>query len=160
MKLIRHHSRTSEELASWARGKTLVLAQFFFWNSGEALQMSLEGLYRSILFEVLKACPELISEVFPEQWAVLDDRSASSTSTSKIVFESSLFRPSKIKEAFSVFLGKKLDVKYRLCLFIDGLDEFQGDSVDHWQLAESLLTWSSKENIKLCVSYRPYNEFL
>ncbi|KAE8440326.1 hypothetical protein EG329_008775 [Mollisiaceae sp. DMI_Dod_QoI] len=67
MKLIRHHSRTSEELASWARGRTLVLALFFFWNSEEALQMSLEGLYRSILFEVLKACPELISEVFPEQ---------------------------------------------------------------------------------------------
>ena len=49
MKLLLDHPRTREELKRWAGEKQLVFAHFFFWRSGDKLQRSLEGLYRSIL---------------------------------------------------------------------------------------------------------------
>jgi predicted RND superfamily exporter protein len=59
MKFLVDHPRTREELNCWAADKQLVFAHFFFWQSGDTLQRSLEGLYRSILFETLKQCPDL-----------------------------------------------------------------------------------------------------
>lgn len=52
------------------------------------------------------------------------------------------------------------NLSYRVCFFIDGLDEFDGDEVDHWRLARDLQSWTQSENIKLCVSSRPHVPFL
>ncbi|OQD65819.1 hypothetical protein PENPOL_c005G06648 [Penicillium polonicum] len=39
---------------------------------------------------------------------------------------------------------------------IDGLDEFEGDEVDHWKLSRDLQSWIIQaKNIKLCVNSRP-----
>ena len=152
MKFLCHHSRVQQELESWAGDKKLVFAQFFFWNSGDKLQMSLEGLYRSILFETLKQCPELIPEIFPEQWDGLESEETG--------FENTLFRFPKIKAAFNTLIDKRTFPKHRFCFFIDGLDEYEGDSLDHWKLAESLQSWADSEDIKICVSSRPHTAFL
>lgn len=162
MKLIYGHGITKRSLTSWASGRILVSAHFYFWNSGSSMQMSLEGLYRSILFEVLKACPELISELFPEQWARMKAEATGGASDDGqgIAFAATLFRPAKITQAFHALLDDRRLNKYRFCFFIDGLDEFQGDSVDHWELAESILKWCQGDNVKCCVSSRPYTEFI
>lgn len=162
MKLIYGHGITKRSLTSWASGKILVSAHFYFWNSGSRMQMSLEGLYRSILFEVLKACPELISELFPEQWARMKAEATGGASDEGqgIAFAATLFHPTKITQAFHSLLNDKRLNKYRFCFFVDGLDEFQGDSVDHWELAESILKWCQGNNVKCCVSSRPYTEFI
>ncbi|KAJ6441409.1 kinase-related protein [Purpureocillium lavendulum] len=162
MKAIFEHPRTKIELQSWAKGKVLILAHFFFWNVGEALQGSLDGLYRSILFEVLKTCPELIPLVFPGQWASLQHQHTQDPNSNReeLDFTISMFRPRKIKEGFDTLVNEKLEVNYSFCFFIDGLDEYRGDSVDHWELAGSLLQWSGGSNVKCCVSSRPHNEFL
>jgi hypothetical protein len=152
MKFLCQHSRVQQELDSWAGDKKLVFAHFFFWNSGDKLQMSLEGLYRAILFETLKQYPELIPEIFPDQWDVLESEEAG--------FESTLFRFPKIKAVFNTLIGKRTFPKHRFCFFIDGLDEYEGDSLDHWKLAESLQNWADSEDIKVCVSSRPHTEFL
>ena len=60
MKFICSHERTEAELKEWAGQKKLVFAPFYFWKSEDEIQMSLEGLYRSILFITLRQCPELI----------------------------------------------------------------------------------------------------
>ncbi|KAF6812297.1 hypothetical protein CMUS01_13088 [Colletotrichum musicola] len=67
MKSIANDSRTQHLLQGWAQddGKDLILVQFFFWNSGTKLQQNIEGLYRSILWEVLKQRPDLTSHIFP-----------------------------------------------------------------------------------------------
>lgn len=152
MKFLCHHPRVKKELEIWAAEKKLVFAHFFFWNSGEKLQMSLEGLYTALLFETLKQCPELIPEIFPDEWDAL------SLGTSTL--ESSSFRMSNIKAAFAKLIGKKTFPKHRLCFFIDGLDEYEGDSVDHWKLASNLQSWASSPDIKICVSSRPHTEFM
>lgn len=152
MKFLCQHSRVRKELESWAAEKRLVFAQFFFWNSGEKLQTSLEGLYRSLLFETLKQYPGLIPEIFPEEWDALD--------SAILRFESPSFRIAEIKAAFDKLISKWTFPKHRLCFFIDGLDEYEGDSLEHWELANSLRNWASSTDIKICVSSRPHTEFM
>jgi hypothetical protein len=152
MKFLCHHPRVQQELDRWAGNKKLVFAHFFFWNSGDKLQMSLEGLYRALLFETLKQCPELIPENFPDKWGGLEHEGAG--------FESTPFRLPEIKLAFNTLIGKQTFLKHRVCFFIDGLDEYEGDSVEHWELARSLQSWAHSEDIKFCVSSRPHTEFL
>lgn len=45
-----------------------VFASFFFWKPGFEMQNSLNGLFRSLLHDILKACPELCPEVLHEHW--------------------------------------------------------------------------------------------
>jgi hypothetical protein len=49
---------------------------------------------------------------------------------------------------------------YCLCLFVDGLDEFGGDTVDRLELARLLNQWAKHPNVKILCSARPYPEFL
>ncbi|KAL2815396.1 hypothetical protein BDW59DRAFT_153888 [Aspergillus cavernicola] len=152
MKFLCNHSKTGEELSVWAGSKKLVFARFFFWKAGHDLQKSLQGLYRSLLFEVLSKCPELIPQVFPSQCNVLNNKTVSKA------IDSTLFRPSHLEEAFRNLIRHTEFPAHRFCLFIDGLDEYDGDSVDHQVLADGLRTWENGDDIKICVSSRPYIE--
>lgn len=98
MKFLFQRSRVRRELEEWACGKKLVFANFFFWNSGDKLRKSLEGLYRALLFETLKQCPELTQEVFPEQWDILETEG---------VFDGIPFRMPEVKAAFDILTGKR-----------------------------------------------------
>ncbi|PCG98536.1 Hypothetical protein PENO1_057490 [Penicillium occitanis (nom. inval.)] len=120
VKFLCQNPRLIRELEQWAGNKKLVFASFFFWASGDKLQRSLEGLYRSLLFEILNQCPELIDKVLPDHFP---------------------------HHCFFFF-------------FIDGLDEYEGDSTDHLDLARNLNNWPFSADMKLCVSSRPRTEFL
>ncbi|KAI0452506.1 hypothetical protein F5B21DRAFT_516009 [Xylaria acuta] len=63
MKFVCSHATTMKSLREWAGSKQLITAEFFFWNAGTVLQKSREGLLRSLLFEILRKCPELIPRV-------------------------------------------------------------------------------------------------
>lgn len=154
--LMKHFTESSQlkaRLESWAGDKRLVFASAFFWASGDADQKSLGGLYRSILFEILSQCPELIQEAFPAYF------STENADTSK--WEGVPFRFRELNEVMKVIVGKRGFPNHRFCFFIDGLDEFQADwNTDHWDLAQSLRSWASSPDVKVCVSSRPYEEFL
>ncbi|KUI64368.1 hypothetical protein VM1G_11179 [Cytospora mali] len=160
MKLIAGHEITRTELGLWTGdNRTLVRSNHYFWSTGDKMQKSYEGLYRSILYDVLTKCPSLIQKVFQEQWNSLV-KDMSPTATGQAVIEQSLFRPPVFKKAFEDLINHQLDDNYCLCVTIDGLDEFEGDSCDYWDLAEYLAKWSKKPNIKCLVSSRPYREFI
>ena len=63
MNLIYRDPRTLHFLRRWAGNRPLTIAQFFFWNSGSTLQRSLEGLIRTLLYQILTQQPDLISMV-------------------------------------------------------------------------------------------------
>ena len=63
MKFLLNHTETAESLKSWAGPKELVTASFFFWNAGPSIQKSQEGLFRSLLYEILSQCPDLTRTV-------------------------------------------------------------------------------------------------
>lgn len=155
VKFLVQHDRTKEELRVWAGANTLVFCVFYFWNTGSEAQRSLSGLYRSLLFQSLSQCPELIREVFPLQFR----RMSAFTEDTKVE-ELQSFGEDHIKEAFNLLLDRACQRGYRLCFFIDGLDECEGNRLRHEELALMLQSWTGSGSIKLCVSSRPYPEFI
>ncbi|KAK3382493.1 hypothetical protein B0T24DRAFT_661196 [Lasiosphaeria ovina] len=110
----------------------LVLAKFYFWNSGTRLQKSQEGLLQSLLFEILRQCPELGHHFWAKSQTFLDTEVLLSTLVSK-----------------------------SFCFIIDGLDEYQADDThDHRDLIKTLRELSAWPGIKFCVSSRPWTVFV
>jgi len=153
MKFLCHHDQTREELEKWAAGKqkTLVFSSFYFWSSRDDLQMSLAGLYRTILFEILRRCPDLIRVVFPRHWDQLTN--------GMVHIPGNLLSGPDITRAFETLTAHGTFPDYCFCFFIDGLDEYHGESEDHVQLAKTLRRWASKGDVKICASSRPHIEF-
>lgn len=149
MKFLSQDPSTKELLEEWAGKKKLVFAQFFFWSSGEKVQKSMEGLHRSILWELLRVFPSLGKEIFPHY----SQHFAPTGRTDEKPFELS-----ELESAFRYLTTSESIFKdHRICLFIDGLDEYEGD---HWRLAHLLKDWAISPSLKVCVSSRPYNEFI
>jgi hypothetical protein len=157
MKHISTHPRVRDDLVAWAGDKSLVLARFFFWHDGTKLQKSLEGLHRSILFQALEQYPALIEEVFPTQWQAIRAKPKSHS-----LLRSTQFRSTDLEKGFKTLVEMEASEQYRLCLFIDGLDEYSGEgvtSVDHMKLARDIQAWSASGKVKFCVSSREQVEF-
>ncbi|KAI9373547.1 hypothetical protein BJX61DRAFT_375576 [Aspergillus egyptiacus] len=134
-----------EHLQSWAGSSRLIFVSVSFKIAGDNLQSSLEGLYRSILYQVLRQCPALISEVFEHTSAI--------SSWEGIRF-------SLLKRAMKK-LAQNLDTQpYSLCLLIDGLDEYRGDSYGQGQLAKDIQDWVQHKHIKIICSARPHLEYM
>ncbi|KAL9613394.1 MAG: hypothetical protein Q9167_002042 [Letrouitia subvulpina] len=143
MKLISDDSKTQELLRQWSGSKKLVLAKHFFWKPGEEMQKSQDGLLRSLLYDILKQCPELIPAVLE----VLPHRS----------FDT--WYPHELLDAFAS-LSRTAPKFVRLCLIIDGLDEYKSPKGHHLEeLIEVIRTLSKQTWVKVCVSSRPWNNF-
>ncbi|KAK0613382.1 hypothetical protein B0T14DRAFT_526132 [Immersiella caudata] len=150
MKSIITSTDTAQRLTEWAGDKTPVVASFFFWRSDrECLELSVDELYPSILFEILRKCPRPVPEIFPRQW-----KSMASNPQNKS-FEAHLFRPQSIKDAFeNLVKSQTLPGSHTFCFFVDGLDEYQAHAFDQLALARQLREWSTNSAIKICVSSR------
>ena len=140
MKFLCDHSETQNALEVWAGSNELVTASFFFWSSGTDLQKSQEGLLHTLLFEILRKCPHLISRVAPNRWGDSVEREWTHPELLATIGKLSEENQSTIK----------------FCFFIDGLDEYRGDPRDVVDVVKKLTKWS---NIKLCVSSRPWPIF-
>ncbi|KAG6358210.1 hypothetical protein INS49_014094 [Diaporthe citri] len=153
MKFLAHESRTRDELSFWSQsqGTSLILSHFFFWNSGTPLQRSLEGLYRGIIWDILRQCPSLIPVVFPAAW--------SSIGIGMIPATSQPFTMDELESAMDrLFREEAVTSLHSLCLLIDGLDECEGD---YWKFAKAITHWAaSSKHVKFCISSRPYSAFL
>ncbi|KAK4442412.1 hypothetical protein QBC34DRAFT_454861 [Podospora aff. communis PSN243] len=154
MKYLCKHWRPRSSLDCWAGDKKLVFANYFFWNSGDAGQKTLQGLYRSLLLDILRQCPELTKDAFPQCFT--------NNTSHHVAGLRAPFEFSELKRALNVILCKTNFPSHRFCFFIDGLDEFDADlHTDHWDLAQLLRDWAAKSpDVKICVSSRPHEEFL
>jgi len=138
-------SRCFRFLQDWAQDCTLVIATFFFWNSGMPLQMKQEGLFRTLLVQILGQIPELISSVVPRRWEALCLLDDDPLDWSNLELQDMLRR-----------IIPNLGANTKLCLLVDGLDEFEGNHNELIVLFKELIT---DPRIKLCVSSRPWVEF-
>ncbi|KAL1867519.1 hypothetical protein Daus18300_006363 [Diaporthe australafricana] len=64
-----------------------------------------------------------------------------------------------LNEALRRITENNADYEVNFCLFIDGLDEFEGDHHDHFQLCQTMCKLSASRHIKICLSSRPWNVF-
>ena len=134
-------SRCTKHLQKWAAGSMLIVATFFFWNSGYQLQMSQNGLLRSLLHQILRQNPDLVPFVSPSRWEALclfgeDPRETTDQELRQMLRSAAQSTTKEMK----------------LCLFVDGLDEFSGDLDDLISLFKDLITYP---HVKVCVSSRP-----
>ncbi|MCJ1250573.1 hypothetical protein MMC30_007801 [Trapelia coarctata] len=146
MKYLCTHRLTKQALRAWADRDNLVIASHFFWAAGNAMQKSQEGLLQSLLYEILRQCPEMIPKACSARWEEFR-RSSSHDSN-----------PWTIKELSLAFaeIGKHCMISTKFCFFIDGLDEYRGDSPE---IIDALKAIVQSAKIKVCLSSRPWNAF-
>lgn len=147
MRFIYDHKRTEQGLQAWAADRPLVMAYFFFWNSGSEIQMSYEGLVRTLLYQILQTLPHLIPAVFPYRMEV-------GILFGEHVFEKESWTWEELLKAFRVLVSKATDT-HKLMFFIDGMDEFQGQPSDLVDFITSLIA----PGVKICASSRPWVVF-
>ncbi len=116
------------------------------------------GLYRTLLYQILAASPDLTQTLFPEQWA-------KALSQPKIHSDYEIL-DDDVKRAYEL-LSKQHDDsalgKDCFAFFIDGLDEYQATpSVDRREMVRCLadLATSGSGRFKVCVSSRMENPFM
>jgi hypothetical protein len=138
MRYIYHNSQTQRYLTRWAAPSPF---------SGTVEQRSQIGLLRSLIFEILRQHRKLIPIVLPWHWG---RRCSQLLDPSRIRERDEWILP-KLVQAFKKLIQQDT-VQLKLCLFIDGLDEYDGD---HLQIAQMFQDICSSPNVKVCVSSRP-----
>lgn len=61
MNYICGHQRKEELLRQWSAKRRLLTPKFFFWSAGVRLQKTINGLLRSVIYQILIECHELIA---------------------------------------------------------------------------------------------------
>lgn len=152
MKYIYNDNRTSQILSQWSESMPVLVATFFFWNSGTREQRSQIGLLRSLLFQILHHRPELIHLMFPEEHAMLRDQPPNAVRD----YPRHAWSLHRLQDAVWRLVDMQ-DLDLKICLFIDGLDEFEGndDQNDRQYLIELFRSLASSSSIKVCLSSRP-----
>lgn len=145
MKFLWHHRSTLHHLQHWAGTNKLVMASYFFWAAGNDLQKSQEGLLRTLLFEILRNCPELIHiarDVLShnEDWAMVADQDSWSLTS--------------LQQMCLAVMRQELPARF--CFFIDGLDEYRGNNQELIEFIQTLIRYP---HVKACVSSRPWAQF-
>lgn len=144
MKFIATHDQTQGLLRVWGGGRRVITASHFFWNAGLSMQKSLTGLFQTILYQVLRECPELID-------LIDDSKQGCDSWDDKALFQ-----------AFKK-LSSQETLPLRFCFFIDGLDEYTAGAQRYQGTFEELLgplrVLASSDCIKICVSSRPWDAF-
>ncbi|KAH6610445.1 hypothetical protein Trco_000465 [Trichoderma cornu-damae] len=143
MRFLTGHRKTLQSLKEWAGDGDLVIAKHYFWSPGNSIQKSQEGLFRALLLQILQQRRELIPVVCAHRW--------------NAPYEDAVYpwSPPQLVEALQRLCSLD-DVRWRICLFIDGLDEYSGD---HAQLMDTILKIDDSDRIKICTSSRPWLEF-
>jgi len=145
MKFLRCDSRTREHLSAWSGDLPLVTAHFYFWNSGSQVQNSLEGFYRTVIYTLLFARMSFTPEAFPDRWA-----------NAKLFGEDRRdWSMRELEQAFALLINRS-GTAYKLCLFIDGLDEYEGNQR---AFLDQLSDLTAAHDTKLCVASRPWPVF-
>lgn len=161
MKFLCDHPRTLERLRVWAMNDRLVSAQYFLWNAGkDGLQKSQEGLLRSLVYQILRQCPDMIPLAYPNAWRVYFAEDgvpidAPTAHSKDLDFRINLTVPGLLATLRDICTAAVAS-DTRLYFFIDGLDEYDGKPADMIRLICMLRKLPA---LKLCLSSRPWNEF-
>jgi NACHT domain len=159
MKFLSHHPRTIQRLSIWAKQKRVVTAEYFFWEAGKSLQKSQEGLLRSLLYDILRQYPDIIPQAYPNIWRLYFPEGNDWRPHVTIPKGPGATIPLSVHGLLNTLgvisnVAMESDSKFLFC--IDGLDEYEGQANDIIELVRQL---RNLQNLKLCVSSRPWNEF-
>ncbi|KAJ3527586.1 hypothetical protein NM208_g10623 [Fusarium decemcellulare] len=139
MKFLFCHPSTQEAFQRWADGSACVVVDHFFGAAGAEIEQSLDGLLVSLLERVMVEIPQLTPIVCSHRWEnpLLQGRPWS--------------RSELLKSVRTLLSQTSIPIK--ICLFVDALDEFEGDLTELFCMLRLL---GESSNIKLCVSSREW----
>ena len=145
MSYLVHHQRTQTALHRWCdQDSTLLMPCFFFWNVGSSLQKSVQGLLRSITYQLLRGSNAILVEIIAD-----DDCSHSQLCSME-------YEVAWTEQRLFDLLDRIIEISKRLgiyvCFFLDGLDEYVGEKD---RLINFIIRVSKQKNLKICVSSRP-----
>ncbi|MCJ1331605.1 hypothetical protein MMC10_008296 [Thelotrema lepadinum] len=182
MKRLCQQENTYKRLATWVARDDLIIAKLFFSDQSIDTEKSPRGLFRSLLFQILPQCPELIPEILDLNPTDTDQSNATVSRRLHVMDWPELQR------LFGMLLDQAGPLR-RICLFIDGIDECRmqgrvsehngpkhdlvlqsGDedttqsrspwiSGSHCETAELLTDFATRKNIKICLFSRPLGIF-
>ena len=155
MKFAMTHQRTQRLLQEYD-GNPWRFAGYFFHDRGTDVQKSIEGFLSEILYQILDQNKEYFYFVYPVYARIKKLRQAGSERGAVILG----WTQSQLQEA-TLSIASKTTSHLNLCLFIDALDEHDGN---HKELISTLIALTEfRENptfkIRLCVAGRPENVF-
>lgn len=160
MKFVADHAKTQRALQKWSGTKKVVIASHYFWSAGTTMQKTLKGLLQELVFDVLCHCPELVHDVFPRRlqtWTTTSSWTIGSTCVGSP--EDNEWTVKELQEGL-LQIAHHPALPVRCCFFVDGLDEYAADpNTSHSDLCQTLKKLASSDNLKCCVSSRPWNVF-
>ena len=145
MKFVVDDPRTREALRVWSHPMPTVIASHFFWSAGTPMQKSLQGLLQTLLYDLFRQSPDLIELSCSERWAQPIQQ-----------LDHMAWQLSELQQTLQR-IAHQDELLGRQCLFIDGLDEYEGDHVD---FCETLQILCHSSHLKICVASRPWNAFV
>ncbi|RSM14777.1 hypothetical protein CDV31_005211 [Fusarium ambrosium] len=130
---------TQTLLNQWHFGTRII--SHFFWKIGTPMQNNIKGLFCSLLYQLLQVDEKFVSFLirtfpftesknYPHDWS-----------------------DGELERVLLTTLNAK-EVEQPVCIFIDGLDEYNGDDGDHG-LMDRIQTLIKYDKVKLCVASRP-----
>ena len=136
--------RTEIALRVWSGTDKIFMPMFFFWSPGTNLQKSLTGLLRSLIYQILCKFPDLMPVL------------SSSMGTAQYgLRQLPTWTEQRLRVTLELLLSDGPEA-CRLCIFIDGLDEFHGNQDTLLDLVRDL---GQTSRVKLCLSSRPETSF-
>lgn len=137
--------RSKDILNKWDTEGNLVICSFFFWKLGSALQKDYAGFLRSILYQIAEQREDIVP-ILMGQHTTLESKPGEAHWSAPIY----AWTKERLDDAMRRFIVNK-PASIRLCLVIDGLDEYDGDEDI---LLETVKYLSSDPGTRICVSSR------
>ena len=151
MNYLCHDERTLGLLRVWSGTKKVLKPKYFFWSAGTTLEKSIEGLLRSLLYQILRELPSIIPLSCEDRSTLVPARDRHDE------FEPiAIWTVRRLQNTFQNVLRQAVTTT-SICIFIDGLDEITGDA--DAVIAE--ITKMPSFAVKVCLSSRPeqlYND--
>jgi NACHT domain len=143
VKYITQHENLERCLSEVDNGRSWKVVSFYFdFRARRGLANNFEGLLRSLLLQLIRQAPDLATEITPFGMDELDVDFC-------LRWNVAALRPA---------LRATLSTKSNICIFVDGLDEYEGnylDLVDFFKEVEEIGQSSRNPSIKLCLASRP-----
>ncbi|KAK6860713.1 hypothetical protein PG995_004349 [Apiospora arundinis] len=144
MKYLVGQQRTRKALNCWSSPGDTIISSHYFWIFGHSMQKSWEGFLRAVLFEIFQQCPLLVRCGCNDRW------------TSELPHTwSGPWSLSELRKTLHA-VTHSAHLTTKICFFIDGLDEYDGD---HLEVVDDIAALTESPNVKACVSSRSWNEF-
>lgn len=142
MTYLSNHEKTRMLLEKRKNRPWHLLYFFFDFRAEASVANSLEGMFRSLLFQLVDQIPHVAAHI------------ASDPSTANLDIRHNLL---SVREMAQLMQSCISSVDTRMCIFVDGLDEYRGSYTD---LVDTLVLLADGTRVKLCLASRPEPEIV